>query len=133
MDVILTIHRVFGEMVLPLLIVVAAIWFTVTWKPDAQPTTVARLFAVLVDLQVTLGLVYFVYRLALGAGVTEKGGSYLGFPFLLHPILGILAAGVAHMAVKGGPLRGLGRWAPLVSLGLLLLLVVANAMLGRSA
>src|SRR5437867_360580 len=63
MDLIIAIHRVFGQMVLPLLIVVAAIWFTVTWKPDTPPTTVARLFPVLVDLQVTLGLIYFVYRL----------------------------------------------------------------------
>jgi hypothetical protein len=133
MDVIIAIHRVFGQMVLPLLIVVAAIWFTISWKPDTPPTTVARLFPVLVDLQVTLGLIYFVYRLALGAGVTEKGGSYLGFPFLLHPILGILAAGVAHMAVKGGPLRGLGRWGALASLGLLLLIVVGNVLLALSA
>ena len=55
MNVLFTIHQIWGERVLPLLIVLAAIWFTVTWKPDAPASTVARLFPVLVDIQVLLG------------------------------------------------------------------------------
>src|ERR671939_490755 len=115
MQIIYTIHLILGERVLPVLIVLAAIWFTVTWRPDRRPDLAARLFPVLVDIQVTLGLIYWIYGIASG-----KPG-YLAFPFLLHPVLGILAAGVAHMGLRPrGPFSGLGRWAPLVSLALLL-------------
>ncbi len=128
MSIIYTIHSIFGERLLPLLIVLAAIWLTVRWKPGQTPDLLARLFLVLVDIQVTLGIIVFVYGLFTGAG--ER---YLAFPFLLHPIFGILAAGVAHMAVRPrGFASGLGRWAPLVSLGLLLLIVVTNIMLANA-
>lgn len=133
MDIIFNVHSILGERILPILIVVVAIWLAVTWRPDTAPNIAARLFPVLVDIQVTLGLIFFVYRLAIGSGITNDGVSYLGFPFILHPILGLLTAGFAHMAVKGGPFRGLGRWAPLVSLGILLLLVIANVFIARMA
>lgn len=125
MNIILSIHRIFGEMVLPLLIVIAAIWFTVTWKPGARPNRVARLFPVLVDIQTTLGIIFWVFGL-----LTGLSAQYLAFPFILHPILGLIAAGVAHMAVgKRGPFAPLGRWAPLAALALLLVLVVGNVMI----
>jgi hypothetical protein len=128
MDIIRLIHATFGERILPLLIVVVAIWLTVTWKADARAGVLARVFAVLVDLQVTLGLIFFVYGLIVGAG-----GRFLSFPFVLHPILGLLAAGVAHMAVKpDGPARRLGRWGPLVVLVVLLVIVMGNVFLARA-
>src|SRR5436190_23697261 len=126
MSVLFTIHQTLGERILPLLIVLAAIWFTVTWKPDAPVSPIARLFPVLVDIQVLLGIIYWLYLLI--------GGNMrmLSFPFILHPLIGIIAAGVAQMAVKGGPFRRLGRWAPLASLLVLLVLVIANIMLGKT-
>lgn len=126
-NLIYQIHSVFGEMVLPLLIVIAAIYLTVTYKADAPRGPVARIFPILVDIQVTLGIILWILRL-----VTIPGGAayYLGFPFILHPILGILAAGLAHMATGArNPLRSLGRWAPLASLGVLLVLVISNVLI----
>lgn len=129
MDVIKTIHGVFGEMILPLLIVAAAIYLTVTYKPDAPRGPVARIFPVLVDIQVTLGIILYVYLLFTTSGPTQA--QYLGFPFILHPIIGILAAGLAHMAVGAkNPLRSLGRYAPLASLAVLLVLVLSNVLIG---
>jgi len=126
MIVLFTIHKTFGERVLPLLIVLAAIWFTVTWKPDAPPNIVARLFPMLVGIQVLLGIIYYLYLLI--------GGNMrmLSFPFILHPLIGIIAAGLAQRAVKGGPFRRLGRWAPLVTLLVLLVLVIVNVMLAKT-
>jgi len=128
MDIIRTIHGLFGERVLPLLIVLAAIWLTVTWKPSAQANVITRLFPVLIDIQATLGLLYFVYLLVVGGGA-----RVLSFPFLLHPILGLLAAGFAHMALKpNGRFSGLGRWSALVSCVVLLVFVLVNVMLARA-
>jgi hypothetical protein len=127
MDVVFTIHQIFGEQVLPILIILVAIWLVVAWKPGAPPHPAARIFPVLIDIQVTLGLIFFVFSLINGHS------AYLTFPFLLHPIIGFLAAGVAHMSVRpDGPARALGRWAPLATLGVLLALVVANIFLARS-
>lgn len=123
MNVVYAIHNTFGERILPLLIVLAAIFLTVTYKPNAPRSPVARIFPVLVDIQVTLGLIYWVYLLIAGADQAR----YLGFPFILHPILGFLAAGLAHAATgPRNPMRRLGRWAPLASLGVLLVLVISN-------
>jgi hypothetical protein len=127
MNVLFTIHQTFGERLLPLLIVLAAIWFTVTWKPNTPPSIIARVFPVLVDIQVMLGLIYWLYLLI--GGNTRM----LSFPFILHPLFGLIAAGVAHMAIKGGPFRRLGRWAPLAALLVLLVLVIVNVMLAKSA
>lgn len=124
MGVVFTVHRIFGEMILPLLIVIAAVWLTVTWKTDGPRHPVARIFPVLVDIQVGLGLIIWIY------GVANNIPGYLEFPFILHPILGLLAAGLGHMAVSPrNPLRNLGRWSPVAALGLLLLVVVGNVFL----
>jgi hypothetical protein len=121
MGTIFLIHRLFGGMILPLLLLGAAIWFTVTWKPDTWPGRPARVFHILVDIQITLGLSFWIYMIVMGAGA-----YYLAFPFLLHPILGLLAATVARQAVRqGGLATRLGRWAPLTTLGLLLVIVLA--------
>src|SRR5690606_10341706 len=114
---------VLGEMVLPLAIVIVAVWAFVAWKPGGAPPPATRYLPILVDIQVLLGLIYFIFGLI-------RGLPYLAFPFILHPIIGFLAAGVAHRALKpDGPARNLGRWAPIVVLGVLLLMVIGNVMI----
>lgn len=132
MGVIFQIHSVFGERILPVLILLAAIFLTVTYKAGAPRSPVARIFPVLVDIQVTLGLIYWIYLLVTTTGETQA--RYLGFPFILHPLIGFIAAGLAHAAVgKRNPLANLGRWAPLASLSVLLVLVVSNVVIGISS
>ena len=127
MGLVFTIHQMFGERILPILIILVAIWLVVTWKPNTAPHPAVRIFPVLVDIQVLLGLIFFVFSLINGRS------DYLTFPFLLHPIIGFLAAGVAHMSVRPeGPARALGRWAPLATLGVLLVLVITNIIIARS-
>lgn len=129
MGTLYQIHRIFGEMILPLVIVAAAIYLTVTYKSGAPRSPVARIFPVLVDLQVGLGIIFWIALLFVTTGAAQA--RYLSFPFILHPIIGILAAGLAHMAVgPRNPLHRLGRWSPLVSLGVLLVLVVSNVVIG---
>ena len=128
MNMIFTIHQLFGERVLPILIVLTAIWLTVHWRPAAEPDAVARFFPVLIYTQVLLGLVYFVYRIASGAAA-----NLLTFPFLLHPVLGFLAAGIAHTALRPRSFaRRFGRWEPLIVLGLLLVIVVTNVAIAMA-
>ena len=126
-------HAIYGREVLALIIVAAAIYLTTTYKPGVAPGIVARIFPVLIDIQVGLGILYWIYLLF----ASPIRDYYLSFPFILHPILGIVAAGLAHMAVgKNNPLRGLGRWAPMASLAVLLILVLSNVavvMVARSA
>ncbi len=130
MDVIRSIHGVFGERILPLLIVIAAIWFTVTWKQGvANPA--ARFLPILVDIQFTLGLIYWIYGIAAGGSL---GAKALSFPFLLHPILGLISVGVAHMAVRpNGPFSRLGRWSYLTSLLVLLVSVIIGIVIASRA
>lgn len=129
MNTLFNIHRIFGEMVLPLLIVILAIYLTVVHKPSSTRSQIERLFPILVDLQVGLGIIFWVLMLTIPGG-TER---YLSFPFILHPILGLVAAGFAHMTVGAkNPLRSLGRWAPLGSLGVLLILVLANIVIAST-
>jgi hypothetical protein len=78
----------------------------------------------LVDIQATLGILYFIYMLMIGGGA-----KLFSFPFILHPILGLVAAGIGHMAVGKGPFARLGRWAPLAGLAVLLVLVLINVMI----
>ena len=127
MGFIYTVHDIFGERILPLLIVAAAIWFTVTWKPNTARTLPARMFPILVDVQATLGIILWLY------GIIGAGRSYyLAFPFILHPVLGILAAVVAHVSLRPqGAVRNLGRWAPLAALTVLLLLVLSGIIVAR--
>lgn len=132
MGILFQIHSVFGEMILPVLIVLAAIYLTVTYRAGAERGPVARIFPVLVDIQVTIGIIYWIYLLIATSGDTQA--RYLGFPFILHPILGIVAAGLAHAATgPRNPLRSLGRWAPLASLALLLVIVLGSVFLVRTS
>jgi hypothetical protein len=127
MGLVFTIHQIFGERVLPILTILVAIWLVVTWKPGAGFHPAARIFPALVGIQVLLGLIFFVF------GLINGRTDYLTFPFVLHPIIGFVAAGVAGMSVRpNGPARSLGRWAPLATLGVLLVLVIANIVIARS-
>ncbi len=130
MELVHSLHSIFGERVLPVLIVFAAIYLTVTYKTGGPPNPVARFFPVLIDLQAGLGVIYWLFLILSTSG--ELQARFIGFPFILHPITGLLAAGLAHMLVSGKtPIRNLGRWAPLASLGILLVMVLGNVMLGR--
>ncbi|MBC8076322.1 MAG: hypothetical protein H7Y32_09640 [Chloroflexales bacterium] len=127
MGILLTIHALFGERILPVLIVAAAIWFAVAWRRDAPVPAAGRFFPLLVSLQFTIGLIYFIYGVAVGR-------PYLTFPFLLHPLLGLLSVGIAQMAVlPRGPFSGLGRWGPLAALGILLLSVIGGIAVANTA
>jgi heme A synthase len=127
MGIVLIIHRILGEMILPLLIVIAAIYLTVTWKPSAPPSPVARLFPALVGIQVLLGIIWWVF------GIVQGNPLYLSFPFILHPIIGLVAGGFTGAAQRRGLFSNLGRWAPLAQLGVLLLLVLANVAIAMMA
>lgn len=120
------VHNLFGERVLPVLVIVALIWLAVSWRPDAPRHIAARVLPILIDVHVTLGLIIFIFGTAIGRR------EYLFFPFLLHPIVGLLTAGYGHMAVKGLPFRRLGRWSVPVALALLLGLIVLNIVLARA-
>ncbi len=127
MGFVYTVHAIFGERILPLLIVVAAIWFTVTWTPNTARTLPARIFPILVDIQATLGIIFWLYGI-----IGLERNYYLAFPFILHPLLGILAAVVAHVSLRPrGAIRNLGRWAPLAALGVLLLLVLSGIIVAH--
>jgi hypothetical protein len=132
MAFIRTIHGVFGEMILPLLTIVAAIYLTVTYKPDAPRGFVARAFPPLVGIQVLLGIILWVFLLFSTSGATQA--RYYSFPFILHPVIGILAAGFVEMAMGRRNLFGrLGRWASLATLGVVLLLILANVFIAMQA
>lgn len=126
MEILKTIHMIFGERVLPLLIVIAAIWFTIAWKPGSPTNRAARLFPVLVDIQFALGLITWIVGIVRGAGIV-----YLAWPFILHPIFGLISVGIAHMVViPNGPFSRFGRWGVLVGLVLLLISVALGIMFG---
>lgn len=129
MGVLFRVHSILGEMILPLVILAVAIYLTVTYKPDAPRSPVTRIFPVLVDVQAALGVIYWIALLFMTSGPAQA--RYLSFPFILHPIIGILAAVLAHIAVgPRNPFRNLGRWAPMASLAVLLVLVVSNVVIG---
>lgn len=126
MDTIRMLHGVLGERVLPILILIAAIYFYMTWKAAGERTVAGRIFPMLIDLQAGLGLLYWLFLIFNGDSM------HLGFPFLLHPLLGLIAAGLGHMGVSTrGPFARFGRWSAVVALVVLLVLVVGNAVIAR--
>ncbi|HZI19765.1 MAG TPA: hypothetical protein VEY09_14335 [Pyrinomonadaceae bacterium] len=126
MDTILQIHNLFGERVLPVLILIALVWLAVAWRPDAPRHVAARLLPVLIDVHVTLGLIIFLF------GAFVGNARYTSLPFILHPVVGLATAGYGHVAVRGVPFRRLGRWSVVASMALLLLLVLLNVVLAKS-
>lgn len=124
MDVVFTLHRMFGERVLTVLFVLGIIYLAATWKADNQRPAVGRIMAVLVDLQVALGLVLYGLQLSAGRAFPSQ--------VFIHAAMGVLAAGVAHMAAKNPPfLAKLGRFSPVAGFGLSLILILVAVMLGR--
>ncbi len=126
MDVVLfNVHSIFGERVLTVVILLGLIYLAATWKADNERPVVGRILAVLVDIQVALGLILYVVLMT-------AGRAFSGQVFV-HAAFGVLAAGVAHMAAKNPPfLAKLGRFSPVVGFGLALVLMLVAAVVGRS-
>jgi hypothetical protein len=123
-----SIHAIFGREVLAVIIVAAAIYLAFTYRPGAPRSLVTRIFPVLIDIQATLGLIYWLVSIFAGFNY------FLTFPFILHPLLGLVTAVVAHilMGVRT-PFARLGRWAGPSALGIILVLVLSNAMIAIMA
>lgn len=126
MDVVLfNLHRIFGERVLTVLIVLGIIYLAATWKAENERPVIGRILAVLVDIQVALGLVLY--------GVLMAAGRAFPPTVFVHALLGLLAAGVAHMAAKNPPfLAKMGRFSPIAGFGVALLLMLVAVMLGKN-
>ncbi|ABY34693.1 MAG TPA: hypothetical protein DEF43_09340 [Chloroflexus aurantiacus] len=123
-----SIHAIFGREVLSVLIVAAAIYLAFTYRPNAPRSPVARIFPVLIDIQVTLGLIYWL------VGIFAGVDYFLSFPFILHPLLGFATAVVAHLLIGArSPFARLGRWAAPSALGIILVLVLSNVMIAMMA
>ncbi|MEF3273893.1 MAG: hypothetical protein K6356_05755 [Chloroflexus sp.] len=122
------IHAIFGREVLSVLIIAAAVYLTLTYRPNAPRSLVARFFPVLIDIQATLGLIYWL--VGIFAGITY----FLSFPFILHPLLGLVTAVVGHILFgTRSPLARLNRWAAPVGLGIILVMVLGNVLIAMSA
>ncbi len=128
MNAIFKAHSGLGMYLLPLLTVALAVYLTVTWRPGASRQPAARIFSVLVSIQFLLGLIYYVYGLIAGASA-----RYLSFPFILHPIFGLVAVYLSTLAARPrGRLARLERWAPLASLAVVLVLVLLNIAIAKN-
>ncbi|MGB9738670.1 hypothetical protein [Chloroflexus sp.] len=122
------IHAIFGREVMSVLIVVAAIYPAFTYRPNTPRSPVARIFPVLVDIQATLGLIYWL--VGIFSGITY----FLTFPFILHPLLGLATAVVGHIFFGSrNPFAKLGRWSAPAALGIMLVLVLSNVMIATMA
>ena len=128
MSYVFLIHRIVGSMVLPLLLLVAAIWFTIAWKPTTWPTQPARAFRVLVGLQGLLGLVYWIFQLVWAAQATIWRfplcctRSSASLPWLPPSCW----CGRTALSAR------LGRWTPLVSFVSILVLVVGAVIIANN-
>ncbi|WP_028458063.1 hypothetical protein [Chloroflexus sp. Y-396-1] len=123
-----SIHAIFGREVLAVIIVAAAIYLAFTYRPNMPRSLVTRIFPVLIDIQATLGLIYWL--VGIFAGVTY----FLSFPFILHPFLGLATAVVAHILMGARtPFARLGRWAGPSALVIILVLVLSNVMIAIMA
>jgi hypothetical protein len=95
MSVLLTIHSVVRWLIV-IVAVIAAVKFALGWRRgDTFSSIDQRLlsgFSGLIDLQVTIGLIYFIWN----------GLAVEGFPTfrIEHAITMIIAAAVAHLPVR---------------------------------
>lgn len=117
------IHRIFGEMILPILILLAAVWLVAKWQPGDGGNIAARILPVLIDIHVTFGIILYVN------GAVQGNEKYLSFPFLLHPLLGLITAVYAHLAAKGKPFGNDSRGQVALSMLVLLILVLASVFI----
>lgn len=117
------IHAIFGREVMTMLILIISIVLTVTYKPNVR-SPLAALLPGLVHLQATIGVIYWAILVLSGAAY------YFSFPFILHPLLGLVAAVVAQiLGGKRSPIAGLGKWAPLTTGLIVLVLALVNAFI----
>lgn len=118
------IHGVFGREILSVVIIAAALYLAFTYRPNAPRNPVARIFPVLIDIQATLGLIYWLF------GVFTGIAYFLSFPFILHPLLGLATAVVGHILFGSrAPFARLDRWAAPAALGIILVMVLSNVMI----
>ncbi|WP_298401694.1 hypothetical protein [uncultured Chloroflexus sp.] len=122
------VHAIFGREVLSVLIVAAAFYLAFTYRPNAPRSPVARIFPVLIDIQATLGLIYWL------VGIFTGISYFLSFPFILHPFLGLVTAVVTHLLFGArNPFARLNRWAGPAASAVVLVLVLSNAMIAIMA
>lgn len=118
------LHFMYGERVLTLLFVLGIIYMAATWKADAKPPVVGRILAVLVDIQVLLGLILYIVLVTAGRAFPPT--------IFVHALFGLLAAGLAHMAAKNPPfLAKLGRFSPVAGFCGALVLMLIGIMIAK--
>ncbi len=95
MQILLMIHSIVRWLIV-LVAVVAAVKFVIGWRRGGAFGSMDRGlmsgFTGLIDLQVTLGLIYFIWN-----GIADEG--FPGFR-IAHALIMIFAAVVAHLNVK---------------------------------
>lgn len=82
----ITIHTLLGFL-LVIASIFLAIWQILSWKSQLLSRRVRSALLGLLDLQVLLGIITFILHPKFGA-------------FLLHPLLMIIAVGLAHVFTK---------------------------------
>lgn len=82
----ITIHTLLGSL-LVIASIFLAIWQILSWKSQLLSRRVRSALLGLLDLQVLLGIITFILHPKFGA-------------FLLHPLLMIIAVGLAHVFTK---------------------------------
>lgn len=127
MEIIRTIHRLLGEM----LLVIALVGMTLAIAGLLRKRATERaehifglVYAGLLDLQALLGVVSFIALFMIA------GASLLTSRFILHPVLMILALVVVH--ASRGRREGLvpqRHWSQLVAYGVSFALVLAGRLI----
>jgi hypothetical protein len=129
MIAVFIVHRILGEMILPVLIIAAAVVAPILWNPDQPRSPWMRVLAILIDIQVTLGLIWWIYAFDAGFAIPRGLASVR---FLLHPLLGFATAGFGHAAASArSPFRKLGRRGLVASALLVLFLAVLTILAAR--
>lgn len=119
MDTLVTIHSLVRWLVLAALLGGIVIGFGAGRRPgEAFANPIYSAVAMIVDIQVTLGLILWIFNRGWDEGV------FIGY---IHPVVMLLALGVAHVAIARGRRRAASDHAAgnrIVAFGLLLALVL---------
>jgi hypothetical protein len=126
MDILLTVHSIIRWIII-VVAALAIIKFTIGWAGNGvfqgMDRGLAAGFSGLMDLQVLLGLIYFIWN----------GIEATGFPLyrILHMIVMILAAALAHLPARFKTLADKLRfqYSVFAIIGSLLLIVVGISLL----
>lgn len=126
MDILLTLHSIVRWIIIAVA-ALAIIKFTIGWAGNqsfkGMDRGLASAFSGLMDLQVVLGLIYFIWN----------GMAVAGFPSyrILHMIVMIIAAVVAHIPARLKNLTDKLRflYSMLIILGALVLIFIGIAVL----